>query len=67
MISQRESPQGWYEAITVLELDEYGNVRVLDAAAWQQRRQRQQEAGRPAGAMRRLVREPTYAATLAVP
>ena len=37
----------WTQVITGLELDEYGFVRVLDAATWQQRRQRLLELGGP--------------------
>ena len=37
----------WIQVITGLELDERGEVRVLDAAAWQQCRQRLQILGGP--------------------
>jgi hypothetical protein len=37
----------WAQVITGLELDEYGGTRGLDAAAWEQRRQRLQELGGP--------------------
>ena len=37
----------WAQVITGLEVDELTAVRVLDAAAWQQRRQRLQELGGP--------------------
>jgi WD40 repeat protein len=39
----------WFQVITGLELDERGEVRVLDAAAWQQRRQRLQDLNCPIG------------------
>jgi WD40 repeat protein len=35
------------QVITGLELDEYGDTRGLDAATWEQRRQRLQELGGP--------------------
>ena len=37
----------WAQVITGIEADEHGNARVLDAATWQQRRQRLQELGGP--------------------
>ncbi len=37
----------WTQVITGLEVDELTAVRVLDAATWQQRRQRLQELGGP--------------------
>ena len=37
----------WVQVITGLEVDELTAVHVLDAAAWQQRRQRLQELGGP--------------------
>ena len=37
----------WSEVRTGLTLDERGDIRVLDAAAWQQRRQRLQDLGGP--------------------
>ena len=37
----------WIEALTGLELDEKGAIRVLDGAAWQQRRDRLSELGGP--------------------
>jgi hypothetical protein len=37
----------WTQVITGLEVDELMAVRVLDAATWQQRRQRLQELGGP--------------------
>jgi len=35
----------WTQVITGLDVDELTPVRVLDAATWQQRRQRLQELG----------------------
>jgi len=37
----------WIQVITGLEVDELTAVHVLDAATWQQRRQRLQEFGGP--------------------
>jgi hypothetical protein len=37
----------WAQAITGLELDEHGDVRVLDAATWQKCHKRLQELGGP--------------------
>ena len=37
----------WTQVITGAELDEYGQVRILDANTWQQRRRRLQELGGP--------------------
>ena len=37
----------WTQVITGLEVDELATVRVLDAATWQQRRQRLQKLGGP--------------------
>jgi WD40 repeat protein len=37
----------WAQVITGLELDDYGGTRFLDAATWEQRRQRLQELGGP--------------------
>jgi WD40 repeat protein/serine/threonine protein kinase len=37
----------WVHVITGVELDEYGGVRPLDAAAWQERRRRLAELGGP--------------------
>jgi hypothetical protein len=37
----------WVQVVTGMELDEHGTVRVLDAAAWRQRRQRLTELGGP--------------------
>jgi WD40 repeat protein len=37
----------WAQVITGLELDEYGGTRGLDAATWEQRRQRLQKLGGP--------------------
>jgi hypothetical protein len=37
----------WAQVITGLEVDELTAVRVLDAATWQQRRQRLQNLGGP--------------------
>ncbi len=37
----------WVEAATGLELDERGSVRVLDRAAWLERRQRLEQLGGP--------------------
>ncbi len=37
----------WVQEISGFELDEYGGTRGLDAATWQQRRQRFQELGGP--------------------
>ena len=37
----------WPQVITGLEVDELTTLRVLDAATWQQRRQRLQELGGP--------------------
>jgi hypothetical protein len=37
----------WTQVITGLEVDELTAVRVLDAAAWQQRRDRLQKLGGP--------------------
>lgn len=37
----------WTQVITGLELDEHGLVRVLDAATWQQRRDRLEKLGGP--------------------
>ena len=37
----------WTQVITGCEVDELTAVRVLDAATWQQRRQRLQELGGP--------------------
>jgi len=37
----------WAQVITGMETDDYGTIRVLDAAAWQDRRQRLQKLGGP--------------------
>ena len=37
----------WAQVITGLEADERGDIRMLDAATWQQRRQRLQDLGGP--------------------
>ena len=37
----------WTQVITGLEVDELTAAHVLDAATWQQRRQRLQELGGP--------------------
>jgi WD40 repeat protein len=37
----------WAQVITGFEMDEYGGTRGLDAATWEQRRQRLQELGGP--------------------
>jgi len=37
----------WTQLITGMELDEYGQVRVLDANTWQQRRQQLEKLGGP--------------------
>ena len=37
----------WTQVITGLEVDELTAVRVLDAATWQQRRDRLQKLGGP--------------------
>jgi WD40 repeat protein len=37
----------WTQVLTAMELDDAGQMRVLDGATWQQRRQRLQELGGP--------------------
>src|SRR5262249_14363826 len=37
----------WAQVITGMETDDYGTIRVLDAATWQERRQRLQKLGGP--------------------
>jgi hypothetical protein len=37
----------WVQVITGTELDESGQVRVLDAATWQERRQQLDKLGGP--------------------
>jgi WD40 repeat protein len=37
----------WVQVITGTELDEHGTVRVLDAAAWKERRERLEQRGEP--------------------
>ncbi|MHC4510811.1 MAG: hypothetical protein ACYTAO_17960, partial [Planctomycetota bacterium] len=37
----------WVQVVTGMELDPTGGINVLDAPAWQQRRQRLQELGGP--------------------
>jgi hypothetical protein len=37
----------WAQVLTGMELDDFGEIRVLDAATWQQRRQRLRELGGP--------------------
>jgi WD40 repeat protein len=37
----------WAQVITGMETDDYGTIRVLDAATWQDRRQRLQKLGGP--------------------
>jgi WD40 repeat protein len=37
----------WAQVLTCLELDEFDEVRVLDAETWQQRRERLRELGGP--------------------
>ena len=39
----------WCEARTGLTLDEYGDVHVLDAKTWHQRRERLEKLGSPPG------------------
>ena len=47
----------WIEALTGLELDEQGDVHVLDSAAWRQRRdQLEQLGGPPPTSTKRLLR-----------
>ena len=48
----------WVEAVTGLELDKRGSVRVLDRAAWRERRRRLEQLGGPPPAVPRTRLDP---------
>jgi WD40 repeat protein/tetratricopeptide (TPR) repeat protein len=48
----------WVEAVTGLELDEQGSVRVLDHDAWQERRRRLAQLGGPPQPNRAILLDP---------
>ena len=54
----------WVQALTGLELDEQGSIRVLDGAEWQQCRELLDQLGRLPAADRRSGSTPSYSATI---
>ena len=45
--SDSERIRLWAQVITGMETDDFGTIRVLDAAAWHDRRRRLQKLGGP--------------------
>jgi hypothetical protein len=45
MVGDAEQLELWSQVVTGMELEAYGGVRVLDAAAWEQRRSRLKDSG----------------------